>query len=242
MPRASDAGNFSQNSWDENGMFDLTLFWEYRSILWQGMLVNILVFFLASSVGMAIGLVACVGRLSALAGLRAASAGYIEVTRSIPEFVLLIWVHSVMPVVISGIVGARIRFNPILSATLALGLVASGYFAETFRAGIQAVPTGHVEAARALGMTTPGILRKIVLPQAIRIMLPELMSQNIGLLKTTTLVSVIAVPDIMYQVGIIGQQEMKPLPLYTGTAFAFFLVILALSTLVDRSGNHPQRG
>ena len=137
-------------------MFDLTLFWEYRSILWQGMLVNILVFFLASSVGMAIGLIACVGRLSPLAGLRAASAGYIEITRSIPEFVLLIWVHSVMPVVISGIVGARIRFNPILSATLALGLVASGYFAETFRAGIQAVPTGHVEAARALGMTTPG--------------------------------------------------------------------------------------
>ena len=223
-------------------MFDLTLFWEYRSILWQGMLVNVLVFFLASSVGMAIGLIACVGRLSPLAGLRAASAGYIEITRSIPEFVLLIWVHSVMPVVISGIVGARIRFNPILSATLALGLVASGYFAETFRAGIQAVPTGHVEAARALGMTTPGILRKIVLPQAIRIMLPELMSQNIGLLKTTTLVSVIAVPDIMYQVGIIGQQEMKPLPLYTGTAFAFFLVILALTTLVDRSGNRLQRG
>jgi polar amino acid transport system permease protein len=78
-------------------------------------------------------------------------------------------------------------------------------------------------------------MRRIVLPQAVRLMLPEFMSQNIGLLKTTTIVSVIAVPDIMYQIGIVGQQEMKPLPLYTGTAFAFFLLILALTTLVDRS-------
>jgi len=215
-------------------MFDLSLFWDYRVILWQGLLINILVFVLSSGVGLAIGLLACVGRLSSPAWLRRISAGYIEGTRSTPEFVLLFWVHSVMPVLLSGLVGMRLHFNPILSATIALGVVSSGYFAETFRAGIQAVPRGHIEAARALGMTTPRILRRIVLPQAVRIMLPELMSQNIGLLKTTTLVSVIAVPDIMYQVGIISQQEMKPLPLYTGTAMAFFIVILALTSLVDR--------
>jgi polar amino acid transport system permease protein len=222
-------------------MLGLSLFWEYRAILFQGMLINLLIFALSSTVGLTVGLVACVGRLSPLALLRTVSAGYIEIGRSIPEFVLLIWVNNVMPVALSAIVGERIRFNPILSATIALGAVASGYFAETFRAGIQAVPRGHVEAARALGMRTPQILRRIVLPQAIRVMLPELMSQNIGLLKTTTLVSVIAVPDIMYQVGIIGQQEMKPLPLYTGTAIAFFLVIFALTTLVDRPASQLQR-
>jgi polar amino acid transport system permease protein len=79
-----------------------------------------------------------------------------------------------------------------------------------------------------------------VLPQAIRLMLPELMSQNIGLLKTTTLVSVITVPDIMYQVALIVQQEMQPLPLYTGTAVAFFLLILALTSLVGRIGIRKQ--
>ena len=216
-------------------MLDLSMFWDYRSILWQGMLINLLVFVLSSTVGSAVGLIACVGRLSLLTGVRTASAGYIEVSRSIPEFVLLIWVNNVMPVALSALIGERIRFNPMLSATIALGLVASGYFAETFRAGIEAVPRGQTEAARALGMTSPQILRRIVLPQAIRLILPELMNQNIGLLKTTTLVSVIAVPDIMYQVGLIGQQEMKPLPLYTGTAIAFFFVILALTTLVNRS-------
>lgn len=223
-------------------MFDLSLFWDYRAILWQGLLINILVFVLSSAVGLSVGLVACVGRMSSLTWPRRISGSYIEISRSIPEFVLLFWVHSVMPVLLSGVVGGRVRFNPILSATIALGIVCSGYFAETFRAGIQAVPRGHVEAARALGMSTPRILRRIVLPQAIRIMLPELMSQNIGLLKTTTLVSVIAVPDIMYQVGIISQQEMKPLPLYTGTAMAFFLVILALTSMVDRVNHRMQRG
>jgi len=189
---------------------------------------------------LAIGLLACIARLSRPRFLRALAASYIEVIRSVPELVLLFWIYSVVPVLLSELVGTRLTFNPILSATLALGLVSSGYFAETFRAGIQAVPVGHIEAAHALGMLTPTILRRIVLPQAVRLMLPELMSQNIGLLKTTTLVSVITVPDIMYQINLIVQQEMQPLPLYTGTALAFFVLILALTGLVGRAGGRRQ--
>lgn len=223
-------------------MFDLSLFWEYRAILWQGLLVNVIVFVLSSLLGLLLGMLACIGRLSAVRGLRRTAAGYVEISRSVPEFVLLIWVHAVLPVLVSSITGTRLTFSPIFSATLTLGLVSSGYFAETFRAGIQAVPVGHVEAGRAVGMAGHTILRRIVLPQAIRLMLPELMSQHIGLLKTTTLVSVIAVPDIMYQVGIIGQQEMKPLPLYTGTALAFFVLILMLTTLVDGVDGRLRRG
>src|ERR1700692_3647027 len=99
-------------------MLGLSMFWEYRAILWQGMLINLLVFVLSSAVGSAVGLVACVGRLSPLKSLSAVAAGYIEVSRSIPEFVLLIWVSNVMPVALSAILGERIRFNPILSATI----------------------------------------------------------------------------------------------------------------------------
>ncbi len=217
-------------------MYGLAIFWDYRVILWHGLLINLLVFLMSSGLGLLIGLLACIGRLSRLRPLRTTAACYIEIIRSAPELVLLFWIYSVVPVLLSELLGTRLTFNPILSATLALGLVSSGYFAETFRAGIQAVPIGHVEAAHALGMTTPTILRRIVLPQAIRLMLPELMSQNIGLLKTTTLVSVITVPDIMYQINLIVQQEMQPLPLYTGTAAAFFVLILVLTTLVGRAG------
>jgi polar amino acid transport system permease protein len=221
-------------------MYGLAIFWDYRVILWHGLLINLLVFGLASCLGLVIGLLACIGRLSRLRPMRATAACYIEIIRSAPELVLLFWIYSVVPVLVSELVGMRLTFNPILSATLALGLVSSGYFAETFRAGIQAVPGGHVEAAQALGMSTPAILRRIVLPQAIRLMLPELMSQNIGLLKTTTLVSVITVPDVMYQINLIVQQEMRPLPLYTGTALVFFVLILALTGLVGRAGFRPR--
>ena len=217
-------------------MGGLALFWDYRVILWHGLLINLLVFVLSSALGLVVGMFACIARLSRWRALRMTSAGYIEVIRSAPELVLLFWIYSVVPVLLSQIAGTRFTLNPILAATLALGLVSSGYFAETFRAGIQAVPAGHVEAAHALGMTTPTILRRIVLPQAVCLMAPELMSQNIGLLKTTTLVSVITVPDIMYQINLIVQQEMTPLPLYTGTAAACFLLILALTTLVGRAG------
>ena len=217
-------------------MVGLSLFWDYRVILWQGLLINLLVFVLSSALGQIVGGAACIARLSTKPALRRVAGFYIEVIRSAPELVLLFWIHSVVPFLLSDLSGTRVTFNPILSATLALGLVSSGYFAETFRAGIQAVPVGHVEAAQALGMASPAILRRIVFPQALRIMLPELMSQNIGLLKTTTIVSVITVPDIMYQVGLIGQQEMKPLPLYTGTAIAFFVVILTLTSLAGQAG------
>jgi polar amino acid transport system permease protein len=215
-------------------MDGLTAFWEYRAILWHGLLINLLVFLLSSCFGLVAGLFACVARLSHHPELRAPARMYIEVSRSAPELVLLFWIHSVVPVMLSQVLATRLTFNPILSATLALGLVSSGYFAETFRAGIEAVPVGQVEAARALGLSRPIILRRIVLPQAIRLMLPELISQNIGLLKTTTLVSVITVPDIMYQVGLIVQQEMRPLPIYTGTAVAFFLLIVALTSVAAR--------
>lgn len=217
-------------------MTGLALFWDYHVILWRGLLINLLVFVLSSCLGLVVGMVACVGRLSSVRAVRRVTVGYIELIRSAPELVLLFWIYSVMPVLLSRVLGTRVTLDPIVSATLALGLVASGYFAETFRAGIQAVPVGHVEAAEALGMARLTILRRIVLPQAIRLMLPELMSQNIGLLKTTTLVSVITVPDIMYQINLIVQQEMKPLPLYTGTAVTFFVLILALTSLVGRFG------
>jgi len=216
-------------------MSGLALFWDYRVVLWHGLLINLLVFVLSSALGLIVGLFACIARLSYLPLLRKAAALYIEVIRSAPELVLLFWIYSVVPVLLSQLMGTRLILNPIVAATLALGLVSSGYFAETFRAGIQAVPTGHVEAAHALGMSTPTIYRRIVLPQAVRLMLPELMSQNIGLLKTTTLVSVITVPDIMYQINLIVQQEMQPLPLYTGTAIAFFLLILALTSLIGHN-------
>jgi polar amino acid transport system permease protein len=215
-------------------LFDPGLFWEYRTILLAGVGVTLQVFAMAAVVAVVLGLLACLLRLSGWRPLRWMGTFYAELCRDTPEYVLLIWVHYVPPLVLTWLTGVRVNFAPAVSAVIALGLASSGYFTETFRAGILAVPRGHVEAARSLSMSSAVTLRRIVLPQAVRRMLPEAMNQFISLFKATTLVSLISVADLMYQVSIITQEQMRPLPLYSGTAFIYFLVILAMSTSVRR--------
>lgn len=209
-----------------------SLFWEYRNILVLGVLVNFYVFLLSAMLAVAMGLVACLLRLSSLRSFRWCGTVYAELFRNAPEYVLLIWVHYVPPLLLTFLLNTKINFTPFFSAVLALGLASSGYFTETFRAGIQSIPRGHVEAARSLGMSGFLTFRWVVLPQAVRKMLPEALNQFISLFKSTTLVSLIAVPDLMYQVSMITQEQMRPMPLYSGAAIIYFVIIMALSALV----------
>ncbi len=209
-----------------------SLFWEYRHILLLGLYVNFYVFCLSALLAVTMGLVACLLRLSSLRGLRWCGTFYAELFRNAPEYVLLIWVHYVPPLLLTFLLNTQVSFTPVVSAVLALGLASSGYFTETFRAGIQSIPRGHVEAARSLGMSGFLTFRCVVLPQAVRKMLPEALNQFISLFKSTTLVSLIAVPDLMYQVAMITQEQMRPMPLYSGAAIIYFVIIMALSALV----------
>lgn len=210
---------------------DLGLFWEYRGILLAGLLFNAGIFACSAAAALAAGLAAALLRTSRQALLRTAGALYVEMFRNAPDYVMLIWVHLVMPILLSRVLGRRIEFDPFLSAVIALGLVYSGYLAETFRAGFLAIPAGNIEAGRALGMSEFQILRRISLPQVVRRMLPEGMNNFVSLFKATTIVSLIAVPDMMYRVSMVTQQEMQPLPLYTGAALTYFLIIFAVASL-----------
>ena len=211
-----------------------SLFWEYRKILLSGLIVNFYVFFLAAALAVAMGLFVCLFRLSPIPPLRWCGTVYAELFRNTPEYVLLIWVHFVPPLLLTLLLHTRINFTPLFSAVVALGLASSGYFTETFRAGIQAIPRGHIEAARSTGMSGFLTFRWVILPQAVRKMLPEALNQFISLFKSTTLVSLIAVPDLMYQVSMITQEQMRPMPLYSGAAIVYFIIILMLSALVRR--------
>jgi His/Glu/Gln/Arg/opine family amino acid ABC transporter permease subunit len=211
-----------------------SLFWEYRTILVRGLIINFYVFFLAGSLAVGMGLVACLARLSPFRVFRWCGTFYAELFRNTPEYVLLVWVHFVPPLILTLLLRTRINFSPFFSAVIALGLASSGYFTETFRAGIQSIPRGHIEAARSTGISGVLTLRWVILPQAVRKMLPEALNQFISLLKSTTLISLIAVPDLMYQVSMITQEQMRPMPLYSGAAIVYFVIILFLSTLVRR--------
>jgi len=218
--------------------FDLGIFWEYRSVLLRGLAVNFYVFLAAAALALSVGLGAALLRISRLRILRTLGTLHVEIFRNAPEYVMIVWVHFVLPLLIGLLLHTRFEFNPFVSAMIALGFVYSGYFAETFRAGIEAIPIAHLEAARSLGMGEGLVLRRIVLPQVVRRMLPESINQFISLFKATTIVYLIAVPDLMYQVSMITQERMRPLPLYSGAALTYFAIVLmvgsSLRVLADR--------
>jgi len=219
-------------------VFEIGVFWEYRDVLLRGLAANFYVFISATFVALGLGLAAALMRVNLISAFRWIGTAYVEIFRNAPDYVMVIWVHFVLPLLLGVILQRRFEFNPFVSATVALGCVYSGYFAETFRAGIEAIPLGHIEAARSCGMSERHILWRIILPQVVRRMLPESINQFISLFKATTIVSLIAVPDLMYQVSMITQQEMRPLPLYTGAALTYFLIVLvagsALRAMAER--------
>lgn len=215
-------------------MIDLPLLWEYRRILLSGLTFNVYVFLLAAVLANVLGLVMAVLRVQSGRLPRAIGTAYVEVFRNAPEYVLLTWVHFVLPVLIARLLQTQVSFTPFFSAVLALGVAYGGYFTETFRGGIQAIPRAHVESAQTLGMSRALTLRRIVLPQAARHMLPEGLNLLVSLFKATTLVSLISVPDLLYQVTIVTQEVMRPMPLYTGAALIYFVLISVIAGAVNR--------
>jgi ABC-type amino acid transport system permease subunit len=115
------------------------------------------------------------------------------------------------------------------SCIIALGLNAGGYLAEVFRAGIQTVDKGQIEAARALGLSHIQTLRKITLPQAIRTMLPPFVNQSIALLKNSSLVSVLGVADLTYRAQTVSTNTFRPIEVFTSVAALYFILCTTLS-------------
>ena len=211
---------------------DLSLFWEYRLVLLHGLLFNVLVFLCAAALALGVGLGAALLRVNRRVLPRCFGTLHVELFRNAPDYIMLVWVHFVLPLLIAMLIRRRVEFHPFASAVIALGFVYSGYFAETFRAGIEAIPRGNIDAGRAFGMPERTILRRITLPQVVRRMLPEALNLFVSLFKATTIVSLIAVPDLMYNVSMVTQQEMRPLPLYTGAALVYFLIIFVFTSAV----------
>jgi polar amino acid transport system permease protein len=161
-------------------------------------------------------------------GLRFVAKAYIEFFRATPIFVQLLWVNYVWPDLF-GFPDTAER-----AGIIALALQSSGYLAETIRSGIEGLPRGQYEAGRAVGMTTGQIMRRIVAPQVTLLMAPSLVSQMAVVIKSSTLVSVIAIPDLMYSALRIVNQWFEPIEILTSTAFLYFLLIFLISLTANR--------
>jgi polar amino acid transport system permease protein len=206
------------------------LVWNQRDALMQGLLVTIEVCALAFALAIAGGLVLCLTRMY-VRPLRPVATVVIEFFRATPILVQLMWVAYVWPEVF----GWPDSF--FTAGWLALGLQSSGYLAETFRAGIEAVPRGHREAAYSVGMSPILVFGRIVMPQTALMVAPSIVNQFTVIVKSSTLVSVITVHDLMFQALKLVNVWYEPIEILTATAALYiafvFVVSLAGKSLAD---------
>ena len=161
--------------------------------------------------GFVLGVALAVARLYGTRPVRLLAIAYIDVFRAIPVLVLLFIVYYALP--FSGL-----RLSSFAAATAAIAMVSAAYVAEIVRAGIEAVPGGQTEAARALGLRFAVVMRKVILPQALRIVLPPLTSNSINVVKDTALASVVAMPDLLKQANQAQALAANPTPPDRGRA------------------------
>ncbi len=199
------------------------LVWEYRELLLTGVWVTIQLSVVAMLIALVVGLLACFGSLSRNRLLRAPAILFVEFCRNTPILVQLVWVHFAWPEIFG------IKFTAWTSAVIALALQSSGYLAEEFRAGIESIEKGQIEASQSLGMTYTRLMYRIVVPQAFIRMIPGILNQFVTCFKSTSIVSIIAVPDLMYQAGLIVSATFLPMQIYTLIAIMYFLMVLAVS-------------
>lgn len=178
---------------------------------------------IALSIGILLGLIVGICRMSKNKLISLPASSYVELFRNTPELIQLIWIYYCLPIFLG------LHMVAITSCVIALSLNAGGYLAEVFRAGIQAVDKGQIEAARALGLSHFQTLRKITLPLTMRTMLPPFVNQSIALLKNSSLVSILGVPDLTYRAQVIASNTYRPIESYTAAAIAYFIICTVLS-------------
>ncbi len=206
--------------------WDFSILWGYRGLFLQGLGVTVAFTIAIVVLGLLAGLLAGLGSLSRLRPVRWLAGAYVELFRCTPLLVQLIWFYYALPV-ISGI-----EISAVTASLLSLSLYGVSFYAEIIRGGIVSIYSGQSEAGAAIGMTPNQIMRRIVLPHALKRMVPPLMNQSIIQFKNTSLVSVIAVPDLLYQSQIAAHDSYRPLELYTAVAIVYFAILFPLTILV----------
>jgi len=197
-------------------------------ILLRGVGLTIELWAIALVLGLLVGFFIGLGPTSVRRWLRLPAIGYVEVFRNTPVLVQLIWFYYAFPIIIG------FQLSPFAAALLGLTLNTSAYCAEIFRAGIESIARGQWEAAKALGMTRAMSLRRIIVPQVFKRMLPAFTNRAIELAKVTSLASVLAVHETMYQGRLLSSTYYRPLEILTVVALVYFVLIYPGSWLSSR--------
>jgi polar amino acid transport system permease protein len=191
----------------------------------RGLFVTMTYAIATVAAGLMIGVVCGMAMLSRYRILTSPLYGYVHLFRCTPLLIQIVWFYYALPVVIG------VNLPAWLAAGLGLTLYMGAFSAEIFRAGIMSIDKGQWQAARALGMLPGRMMRRIILPQATRRMLPPFVNQSVLQLKNTSLLSVVAVPDLMYTGTLLVSETFRPLEVYTSLAGFYFIILYPLQKL-----------
>ncbi len=206
---------------------DWSVVWQHRDALIAGTETTFLLTTATMAIAVPCGIVVAVLRLYAWRPMRALATGYVELFRNLPLILVVYWAFYVLPIL------TGLGLSPLATGLAALSLNVTAYNAETFRAGINSIRRGQVEAAMALGMTRAQALRRVIVPQALRRILPVLASTWVSLFKDTSLVSVIAVTELAYVSMQVRAQTFRVLEMLTAMAVLYWLLGYPQAKLVD---------
>ena len=207
--------------------WDFHFLWTYQSLILKGVGVTIGFTILTVLLGLVIGTLVALGRLTNNRWIAAPLVAFIEIFRCTPVLVQLIWVYYALPVLIG------LELTPGTAAVLTLSFYGAAFYAEIIRGGIVSIEQGQWDAARALGLRRWHVMRKVILPQAVRRMIPPFVNQSITQLKNTSLVSTIAVPDLLYNGTLITADTYRPLEVYTVIALIYFALLFPSTLLAQ---------
>ena len=208
-------------------VWDFSILGKYSHLFWIGIGWTIAYTIGTILLGTLLGLIVGMLRLKRWPVIDWLLIAYIELFRCTPLLVQIIWFYYAFPVVIGLNIPAHV------AAVSVLTLYGGAFYAEIVRGSIESVPRGQWDAARALGFRGWHLLRLVILPQALKPMMAPYVNQSVTQLKNTSLISVIAVPDLVYNATLINAETYRPLEVYTVVALIYFAILFP-ATLVAR--------
>lgn len=208
--------------------WDFSYLLQYKWIIWTGTLYTLGFTVLTAMSGLLTGGIIALANLSRIRIVNAFLTGLVETFRCTPVLVQLVWCYYALPVLIG------IELRPSVAAFITLTIYGGSFYGEIIRGGIISVDPGQWDAGRAVGMRAHQLMSRVILPQALKRMVPPLVNQTVLQLKNTSLLSVLAVPDLLYQGQLITSATYRPLETYTMIAVIYFILLFPLTRFARR--------
>lgn len=212
-------------------VFDWAGVLDYMPELGKGLYYTMLISVLGIAIGFALGIIFGLGRISRNKFLYGLSTVYIEIIRGTPVLVQAIWIFYALPLIINqGILdGGSFKMNSIVAGVVVIAINSAAYIAEIVRGAVTSIDKGQMEAARSLGLPRGQAMRHVIWPQAFRRMIPPLGNQFIISIKDTSLLSVILVPELIFQGKQIAANHYNAVEIYSTVALFYLVITLSLS-------------